>query len=103
MQGSKTSKMAVSGVLTLTVLAAAMANARADDDVQVVKIVGAKEDNGAYVVNRSGGATKTDMVAVFHEGRISGIVNTRESSQEEIMHLASGRVISPAPGQAAVH
>jgi ribose transport system ATP-binding protein len=38
----------------------------------------------------------TDRVAVFHEGRISGIVNTRESSQEEIMHLASGR-------QAAMH
>ena len=38
----------------------------------------------------------TDRVAVFHEGRISGIVNTRESSQEEIMQLASGR-------QAAMH
>jgi catecholate siderophore receptor len=61
MQGSKTSKMAVSGVLTLTVLAAAMASARADDEVQVVKIVGAREDNSAYVVNRSGGATKSDM------------------------------------------
>jgi ribose transport system ATP-binding protein len=45
----------------------------------------------------------TDRVAVFHEGRISGIVNTRESSQEEIMQLASGRAVSPAPGQAALH
>ncbi|MEG1051286.1 MAG: sugar ABC transporter ATP-binding protein [Janthinobacterium sp.] len=45
----------------------------------------------------------TDRVAVFHEGRISGIVNTRESSQEEIMQLASGRVVNPTPGQAAVH
>lgn len=45
----------------------------------------------------------TDRVAVFHEGRISGIVNTRESSQEEIMQLASGRAASPATGQAAVH
>lgn len=44
----------------------------------------------------------TDRVAVFHEGRISGIVNTRESSQEEIMHLASGRIASPTLGQAAV-
>ncbi|MCC7681023.1 sugar ABC transporter ATP-binding protein [Janthinobacterium sp. FW305-128] len=45
----------------------------------------------------------TDRVAVFHEGRISGIVNTRESSQEEIMQLASGRVVASIPGQAAVH
>ncbi|MEO7495055.1 MAG: sugar ABC transporter ATP-binding protein [Massilia sp.] len=33
----------------------------------------------------------TDRVVVFHEGEITGIVNTRETSQEEIMHLASGR------------
>jgi ribose transport system ATP-binding protein len=32
----------------------------------------------------------SDRVAVFHEGRIAGIVDTRASSQEEIMHLASG-------------
>src|SRR5439155_11996527 len=31
----------------------------------------------------------TDRVAVFHEGEITGIVNTRETTQEEIMHLAS--------------
>jgi ribose transport system ATP-binding protein len=33
----------------------------------------------------------TDRVVVFHEGQISGIVNTRETSQEQIMHLASSR------------
>ncbi|WP_332878685.1 sugar ABC transporter ATP-binding protein [Massilia sp. S19_KUP03_FR1] len=32
----------------------------------------------------------TDRVAVFHGGKISGIVNTRETTQEHIMHLASG-------------
>lgn len=31
----------------------------------------------------------TDRVVVFHEGEISGIVNTSATSQEEIMHLAS--------------
>jgi ribose transport system ATP-binding protein len=31
----------------------------------------------------------TDRVAVFHEGEITGIVNTRETTQEEIMYLAS--------------
>jgi ribose transport system ATP-binding protein len=31
----------------------------------------------------------TDRVAVFHEGEITGIVNTKETTQEEIMHLAS--------------
>ena len=31
----------------------------------------------------------TDRVAVFHEGRINGILDTRSTSQEEIMHLAS--------------
>jgi ribose transport system ATP-binding protein len=32
----------------------------------------------------------TDRVAVFHGGKISGIVNTHETTQEHIMHLASG-------------
>ncbi len=31
----------------------------------------------------------TDRVVVFHEGEITGVVNTKETSQEEIMHLAS--------------
>lgn len=38
----------------------------------------------------------TDRVAVFHQGKISGIVNTKETSQEEIMHLASGRTTKQA-------
>jgi ribose transport system ATP-binding protein len=33
----------------------------------------------------------TDRVAVFHEGRITAIVDTRETSQETLMHHASGR------------
>jgi ribose transport system ATP-binding protein len=33
----------------------------------------------------------TDRVAVFHGGRITGVLETRATSQEEIMHLASGR------------
>ncbi|WP_246748922.1 sugar ABC transporter ATP-binding protein [Rhizobium setariae] len=33
----------------------------------------------------------TDRVAVFHEGRITGILNTRETNQEEIMRYASGQ------------
>jgi ribose transport system ATP-binding protein len=33
----------------------------------------------------------TDRVAVFHEGRITDIVDTRRSTQETLMHLASGR------------
>jgi ribose transport system ATP-binding protein len=33
----------------------------------------------------------TDRVAVFHEGKIAAVLNTRETSQEEIMHYASGR------------
>ncbi len=33
----------------------------------------------------------TDRVAVFHEGRLTAVVNTRETSQEELMHHASGR------------
>jgi ribose transport system ATP-binding protein len=32
----------------------------------------------------------TDRVAVFHGGLITGIVNTRDTTQEQIMHLASG-------------
>ncbi len=39
----------------------------------------------------------TDRVAVFHEGRIGAIVNTAEVSQEDIMHLASGRGRAGAP------
>ncbi|CAN7488908.1 sugar ABC transporter ATP-binding protein [Duganella sp. LjRoot269] len=31
----------------------------------------------------------TDRVVVFHEGRITGVVDTRDTTQEEIMHLAS--------------
>jgi ribose transport system ATP-binding protein len=33
----------------------------------------------------------TDRVVVFHEGRVTATVNTRETSQEELMHHASGR------------
>ena len=33
----------------------------------------------------------TDRVAVFHEGKLMNILNTRETNQEEIMHHASGR------------
>jgi ribose transport system ATP-binding protein len=33
----------------------------------------------------------TDRVAVFHAGRITGVLDTRQTNQEEIMHLASGR------------
>jgi ribose transport system ATP-binding protein len=33
----------------------------------------------------------TDRVAVFHAGRITGTLDTRRTSQEEIMHFASGR------------
>lgn len=42
----------------------------------------------------------TDRVAVFHEGRLTGILNTPETSQEEIMEYASGikdMYASPAP------
>jgi ribose transport system ATP-binding protein len=31
----------------------------------------------------------TDRVVVFREGQITGVVNTAQSSQEEIMQLAS--------------
>ncbi|HEY4075012.1 MAG TPA: sugar ABC transporter ATP-binding protein [Herbaspirillum sp.] len=33
----------------------------------------------------------TDRIAVFHEGRIAATLNTRDTSQQEIMHYASGR------------
>ena len=32
----------------------------------------------------------TDRIAVFHEGRINAVLETRETSQEEVMHFASG-------------
>jgi ribose transport system ATP-binding protein len=32
----------------------------------------------------------TDRVAVFHQGRLTAILNTRGTDQEEIMHYASG-------------
>jgi ribose transport system ATP-binding protein len=32
----------------------------------------------------------TDRVVVFHEGKVTGILNTRETNQEEIMAYASG-------------
>jgi ribose transport system ATP-binding protein len=33
----------------------------------------------------------TDRIAVFHEGRITAVLETKHTSQEEIMHFASGR------------
>lgn len=33
----------------------------------------------------------TDRIAVFHEGRLVTVLTTRETSQEEVMHYASGR------------
>lgn len=36
----------------------------------------------------------SDRIAVFHEGRITGVVESRKTTQEEIMHYASGH----APG-----
>jgi ribose transport system ATP-binding protein len=33
----------------------------------------------------------TDRVAVFHGGRLTAMLETRQTSQEEIMHHASGR------------
>jgi ribose transport system ATP-binding protein len=36
----------------------------------------------------------TDRVAVFHEGRIAGVLETARTTQEEIMHYASGRTLS---------
>ncbi|MCE6077390.1 sugar ABC transporter ATP-binding protein [Agrobacterium vitis] len=40
----------------------------------------------------------SDRVAVFHEGRITATLTTRETSQEEIMLYASGRVRESARG-----
>ena len=41
----------------------------------------------------------TDRVAVFHAGRITAVLETRRTSQEEIMQHASGRAAAndPAP------
>ncbi|WP_206003252.1 sugar ABC transporter ATP-binding protein [Paraburkholderia polaris] len=36
----------------------------------------------------------TDRVAVFHEGNLVTILDTRQTSQEEIMHYASGRRVA---------
>ena len=33
----------------------------------------------------------TDRIAVFHEGRITAVLETGKTSQEEILHHASGR------------
>jgi ribose transport system ATP-binding protein len=33
----------------------------------------------------------TDRIAVFHEGRITAVLETKQTNQEEIMHFASGR------------
>ncbi len=38
----------------------------------------------------------TDRVAVFHEGRLVTVRNTRETSQEDVMHYASGRSVPPS-------
>ncbi|WP_415913843.1 sugar ABC transporter ATP-binding protein [Paraburkholderia sp. J76] len=35
----------------------------------------------------------TDRVAVFHEGQLATILDTRQTTQEEIMHYASGRPV----------
>ncbi|MEP6770256.1 MAG: sugar ABC transporter ATP-binding protein [Polaromonas sp.] len=39
----------------------------------------------------------TDRVAVFHEGSLVTTLTTRETSQEEVMHYASGRSIPSNP------
>lgn len=51
--------LAVAGVLAL--MAGAVGTARADDDMQVVRVVGAKDDNIGYAPDRASSATKTDM------------------------------------------
>ena len=38
----------------------------------------------------------TDRVAVFHEGRITRVLDTRATSQKEIMHYASVRRVDGA-------
>jgi len=40
----------------------------------------------------------TDRVAVFHEGRLMRVLHTSETTQEEIMHYASGRNGAGAAG-----
>jgi ribose transport system ATP-binding protein len=40
----------------------------------------------------------TDRVAVFHEGRLMRVLQTADTSQEEIMHFASGRNGAGAAG-----
>lgn len=43
----------------------------------------------------------TDRVAVFHEGRITAVLTTRDTNQEEIMHYASGHGRAGITGVAA--
>ncbi|HXZ06609.1 MAG TPA: sugar ABC transporter ATP-binding protein [Paraburkholderia sp.] len=43
----------------------------------------------------------TDRVAVFHEGQLVTILETRQTSQEEIMHYASGRRAVPDTSDAS--
>jgi ribose transport system ATP-binding protein len=43
----------------------------------------------------------TDRVAVFHEGALVTILDTRRTSQEEIMHFASGRAAGSGTSGAA--
>ncbi len=43
----------------------------------------------------------TDRVAVFHEGRITAVLTTRDTNQEEIMHYASGHSRLGVTGVAA--
>jgi ribose transport system ATP-binding protein len=38
----------------------------------------------------------TDRVAVFHEGQLAAMLDTRRTTQEEIMHFASGRTAGAA-------
>ena len=39
----------------------------------------------------------TDRIAVFRQGRIAGVLDTRGSSQQDVMHLASVGPASPSP------
>lgn len=39
----------------------------------------------------------TDRIAVFRQGRIAGVLDTRGSSQQDVMHLASVAPASPSP------
>lgn len=45
----------------------------------------------------------TDRVAVFHDGRITGVLNTRETTQEEIMQYASGLNPQAQPQPQSAH